>query len=81
MQPEGWDFGLLPGELTGTSAGIGRCQLHLVGVGIGFFKTAMRLVRRHYSEPPWFERFHVRFYPRAISVPQIAVSKVLGFSD
>jgi hypothetical protein len=34
-QPEGWDFGLLPGELTGTSAGIGRCQLHLVGVGIG----------------------------------------------
>ena len=35
-QPEGWDLGLLPGELTGTSAGIGRCQLHLVGVGIGF---------------------------------------------
>jgi hypothetical protein len=37
-QPEGWDFGLLPGELTGTSAGIGRCQPHLVGVGIGFSK-------------------------------------------
>jgi hypothetical protein len=32
-QPEGWDLGLLPGELTGTSVGIGRCQLHLVGVG------------------------------------------------
>jgi len=35
-QPEGWDFGLLPGELAGTSAGIGRCSLHPVGVGIGF---------------------------------------------
>jgi hypothetical protein len=42
-QPEGWDFGLLPGELTGTSAGIGRCQLHLVGVGIRFSKSGVEV--------------------------------------
>ena len=49
---------MLPGELTGTSAGIGRCQLHLVGVGIGFSNgvevrspptTKLPLV------PPWLE--------------------------
>jgi hypothetical protein len=43
---------LLPGELTGTSAGIGRCQLHLVGVGIGFSKTALRLSRRYCLKDP-----------------------------
>ena len=33
----------LPGELTGTSAGIGRCQLHLVGVGIGFSNNGVEV--------------------------------------
>jgi len=55
-QPEGWDFGLLPGELTGTSAGIGRCQLHLVGVGIGFSNNHGAEVRSPSNYGPLFAK-------------------------
>jgi hypothetical protein len=66
--PKGETSGCCLVSLTGTSAGIGRCQLTFVGVGIGFQKAALRLGRRQLLKSP-LVRSSFRSFQVAISVP------------